>query len=184
MWGHRIHFMLWGFDPFSPASVKIVKNSNVSGMRGVKNKTLPWRAAQPKGETQEWNWEKSHLIVLTVFERFPKWAVSQRVSLSLCEAESSSKSFSTMQACPERLPPNTDSTMVKDERQREEKKMLFFSVLVILPFEETLFNLNLPPRGYNRNGLIIIIFLFKPFFGSSPQKIQCTSCRRLLSYFF
>lgn len=86
----------------------------------------------------------------------------QSLRESLCAAERSSKSFSTVQAWPQRLPPYKDRGMVKEERQREDKKMLFFSALVILPSDETLFNLNLPPRGYTSNG--VIFFFPKVFF--------------------
>lgn len=55
------------------------------------------------------------------------------------------------------LPLYKDRGMVKEKRQREGKKMLFFSVLVILPSDETLFHLNLPPRGYNSNDLNFLL---------------------------
>lgn len=131
-------------------------------------KTLPWTTACPKGKTQEWNWEKSHLIVLTVFQRFPKWAVSRRVifSLSLCEAQSCSKSFSTMQAWTGRLPPNTDREMVKEERQREEKKNVVFPSSCHPLFWWDFSSTSALHPGYKSNGVIF----FKAFsFGSSPE---------------
>lgn len=117
-------FLLWISHDSLQHLLKFKTVPNISGMQGVKNKTLPWRAALPKGKTQEWNREKSHLIVFTVSEQFPEWAVSQRVSLSLCASESGSKSFGAVRA----QPPHTDRGMVKEGRQGEEKKMLFFSV--------------------------------------------------------
>lgn len=66
--------------------------------------------------------------VLTAFQLFPKWAASRRVifSPSLCEAEGSTKSFSTMQSWTEWLPPCTDRGMVREERRREEKENVVF----------------------------------------------------------
>lgn len=66
--------------------------------------------------------------VLTAFQLFPKWAASRRVifSPSLCEAEGSTKSFSTMQSWTEWLPPCTDRGMVREERHREEKENVVF----------------------------------------------------------
>lgn len=66
--------------------------------------------------------------VLTAFQLFPKWAASRRVifSPSLCEAEGSTKSFSTVQSWTEWLPPCTDRGMVREERRREEKENVVF----------------------------------------------------------
>ncbi|MEQ2295332.1 hypothetical protein AMECASPLE_013024 [Ameca splendens] len=45
---------------------------------------------------------------------------------------------------------------LKRRSSKRQKTMLFFSVLVILPSDETLFHHNLPPRGYNSNDGIFL----------------------------
>lgn len=63
----KIHFVLWRFSLFSSASFRYWKRKlNILGMQWVENTTLENDKPQKAKHTQEWNWERSHLIVLTI----------------------------------------------------------------------------------------------------------------------